>query len=77
MGFGRATLPVAIPQWAKNETRDTGIQPQPGFRTVVQAHATAPMPSALTQSPREALSPKTGLEVTVGATGHGLAVPRH
>lgn len=54
MGFGRATLPVAIPQWVKNETGDTGIQPQPGFRTVVQAHATAPISSALTQSPREA-----------------------
>lgn len=33
MDFGRATLPVAIPQGVKKKTEGTGIQPQPGFKT--------------------------------------------
>lgn len=80
MDFGRATLPVAIPQGMKKETGGTGIQPQPGLKQGLQIHKKppCPVPSPRTQTRLQgALSPQTGLGPPLGATEHGLAVPRH
>lgn len=53
MDFGRATLPVAVPQGVK-KTGGAGIQPQPRFKTGGAGPYNSPHPSVLTQNSYEA-----------------------
>lgn len=82
---GQWTLvgPPCLWQFLKGLRRrqGTGTQPQPGFKTGACRSIKQPpypMPSPRSQVRFQgALSPKTGLGPPLGATEHGLAVPRH